>query len=163
MPQRMCHMPRKFEATEEQRKMVRVLAGYGLKQEQIAVLVGIKSTATLRKHFADELVRGPIEAQHNVRRTLYKLATSGRNPGVTMYWLKRWAGWSEQGRRPEPISPDEGGHTWRVTVYQPPRRPEQEQQLQAAPSDADPSTSEWEDWAEDTRPGDVPDRSSRSG
>jgi hypothetical protein len=34
--------------------MVRALAGYGLKQKQIAVLVGIKSTATLRKHFPDE-------------------------------------------------------------------------------------------------------------
>ena len=89
-------MPRKFEASDEQRQRVRALAGYGLKQEQIAVLVGVKSTATLRKHFHPELVRGPIEAQHNVRRTLFKLATSGRNPGVTMYWLKRWGGWRKR-------------------------------------------------------------------
>ncbi|MBV8812373.1 MAG: hypothetical protein JO033_27190 [Acidobacteriaceae bacterium] len=95
-------MPRKFEPTEEQRKMVRALAGYGMIQAQIATLVGVSSTATLRQHFHDELVRGPIEAQVNVRRTLFKLATSGRNPGVTMYWLKRWAGGVKQAKGPNP-------------------------------------------------------------
>jgi hypothetical protein len=153
-------MPRKFEATEEQRKMVRALAGYGLKQEQIAVLVGIKSTATLRKHFADELVLGPIEAQHNVRRTLFKLATSGRNPSVTMYWLKRWAGWSEKGKRPEPVDSDPGEHTWRIRVYQPPRAPAQEQQLQQALSQCD---AERDDWEDDSGSGQLSDRSPPSG
>lgn len=153
-------MPRKFAASDEQRQMVRALAGYGLKQEQIAVLVGVKSTATLRKHFHHELVRGPIEAQHNVRRTLFKLATSGRNPGVTMYWLKRWGGWSEKGKTPEPVEAGAAEHTWRITVYQPPRAPEPEQQLQQARSQSDAERDEWED---SSGPDHVPDRSPPSG
>jgi hypothetical protein len=143
-------MPRKFEATDEQRNKVRALAGYGLKQQQIAVLVGVRSTATLRKHFRDELVRGPIEAQHNVRRTLFKLATSGRNPGVTMYWLKRWGGWSEKGKPPEPVDSRPTEHTWRVRVYQPPRTPEQEQMLREALSGVSGPHSECDEWEEYT-------------
>ena len=149
-------MPRKFAASEEQRKMVRTLAAYGMKQEQIAVLVGVKSTATLRKHFHNELVLGPIEAQHNVRRTLFKLATSGRNPSVTMYWLKRWGGWSEKGKTPEPVKPGDGEHTWRITIYQPPRPREEEQQLRQALSQSDAERDEWEEYS---GPGQVPDRS----
>ena len=56
-------MPRSFVPTEEQRQKVKAMAGFGLKQEQIAVLLGLSSVATLRKHFRQELTRGPIEAK----------------------------------------------------------------------------------------------------
>src|SRR5690348_13907128 len=133
-PRRRCvPMPRpKFQPTDEQRRVVKSLAGYGLKQEQIASLLGLASTTTLRKYFRGELERGPVEAQANVRRTLFKLATSGRNPGATMYWLKTRARWSEKGKTPEPVETRAEETQWRVIVYQPPRAPDQ--QLWAAAS-----------------------------
>ena len=152
-------MPRKFEPSPEQRSKVRALAGYGLKHEQIAALVGVRSTATLRKHFRHELVRGPVEAQVNVRRTLFKLATSGRNPNATMYWLKRWGKWSERGKTPEPIDSRPIEDTFIVTVYQPPRTPEHEQLLREALLQVGGGNSEPEEWEEYRGEGHVTDRS----
>ena len=147
-------MPRlKFQPTDEQRRMVKSLAGCGLKQEHIASLLGLASTTTLRKHFREELERGPVEPHANVRRTLFKLATSGRNPGATMYWLKTRARWSEKGKTPEPldIRPDEA--QWRVTVYQPPRAPEHAQLREATsrPAGSDCPSEQWEE-ADDSSP-----------
>jgi hypothetical protein len=148
-------MPRlKFQPTDEQRRMVKSLAGCGLKQEHIAPLLGLASTTTLRKYFREELERGPVEAHANVRRTLFKLATSGRNPGATMYWLKTRARWSEKGKTPEPVDTRPGEARWRVTVYQPPRAPEHDQQLQEATSrrgGSDGRSAEWEE-ADDSSP-----------
>jgi hypothetical protein len=44
-------MPRSFVPTDEERQKVKSMAGFGLKHEQIATLMGIGSAATLRKHF----------------------------------------------------------------------------------------------------------------
>ena len=139
-------MPRSFVPTEEQRQKVKAMAGFGLKQEQIAILLELSSVATLRKHFRQELTRGPIEAKVNVRKTLFKMATSGRNPGATMYWLKTRAGWSEKGKTPEPVEPRPEKCTWVVTVHQPPRPPEEEQQLREAVQAFGGATPEWEEW-----------------
>src|SRR3954453_12264930 len=95
-------MPRSFVPTDEQRRRVKMLASLGQRQEQIALVVGIGSTTTLRKHFREELTRGPAEAMANVRNTRFQMATSGKHPAATMFWLKTRARWSEQGREPEP-------------------------------------------------------------
>ena len=144
-------MSRSFVPTEEQRQQVKSLAGYGMKQDEIASLIGLASTTTLRKHFREELTRGPIEAQANVRTTLLRLARSGRNPGVTMYWLKRFAGWSEKGKAPEPTESGPLQARWIVRVYQPPRPPETEQQVQEAMRGLRGASSGWqecEEWEE---------------
>jgi hypothetical protein len=94
-------MPSRFVPTEEQRGQVKMLAGLGIKQAEIAKLVGLHSAATLRKHFRTELLAGPMAMAVKVRRTLYEMATSGRNQAATMFWLKTRAGWSEKGREPE--------------------------------------------------------------
>src|SRR3954453_13917745 len=88
-------MPRSFVPTDEQRRRVKMLASLGQRQEQIALVVGIGSTTTLRKHFREELTRGPAEAMANVRKTLFQMATSGKHPAATMFWLKTRARWSE--------------------------------------------------------------------
>ena len=135
--------------------MVKSLAGCGLKQEHIAPLLGLASTTTLRKYFREELERGPVEAQANVRRTLFKLATSGRNPAATMYWLKTRARWSEKGKTPEPVDTRPEKVQWRVTVHQPPRAPEHEQQLWGAASrlgGSDGQSGEWEEADDSSRP-----------
>jgi hypothetical protein len=139
-------MPRSFVPTDEERQKVKSMAGFGLKHEQIAILIGLGSAATLRKHFRKELTLGPIEAQATVRKTLFKLATSGRNPGATMYWLKTRARWSEKGKTPEPVEVRAQTCTWTISVYQPPRTPEQEQKLQEALSGLHGSSGESAEW-----------------
>ena len=52
----------RFKVTTENRKTVRALAGYGMTHEQIAQIIGIRSTKTLRKHFRLELDMGSAEA-----------------------------------------------------------------------------------------------------
>ncbi len=95
-------MPRSFVPTDEQRRRVKMLASLGQRHEHIAMVVGIRSTTTLGKHFREERTRGPAEAMANVRKTLFQMATSGKHPAATMFWLKTRARWSEQGREPEP-------------------------------------------------------------
>ena len=85
----------RFRVSEEKRATVRALAGYGLKHEQIAQLIGIRSPKTLRKYFYHELASGTAEANAQVAQTLYKMATSGSDTGATIFWLKTRARWSE--------------------------------------------------------------------
>ena len=122
------------------------MAGFGLMHEQMATLMGLGSAITLRKHFPQELTRGPIEANANVRKTLFKMAKSGRNPGATMYWLKMQARWNEKGTKSEPVENRPKNSTWFVSVYQPPRPPEEEQQLREAAQVLGGALSEREEW-----------------
>jgi hypothetical protein len=120
----------KFRATDEQRQKVRALAGYGLPHKQIATLLEVGSVDTLRKYFHEELRLGPIEAQSNVRSTLFRLACSGRNQTATMFWMKTRAGWSEQGKVEEGEAPSH--IVWEIREYQPPRSPEDQKLLEEA-------------------------------
>ncbi|MEA3075031.1 MAG: hypothetical protein QOD29_6477 [Alphaproteobacteria bacterium] len=124
-------MPRsRFKPTDEQRQKVRALAGFGLSHKQIATVVEVGSVDTLRKYFAEELTLGPLEAQSNVMRTLFRLASSGRNPAATMFWLKTRADWSEQGKVEKREAPSH--IVWEIREYQPPRSPEQQKQVEEA-------------------------------
>jgi hypothetical protein len=56
-------MPRpSFKATDEQKRIVKTMAGLGTPHEDIAVVIGI-TAKTLRKHFRQELTLGAIEGQ----------------------------------------------------------------------------------------------------
>src|SRR3954451_25061717 len=88
-------MPRrKFEPTEELRQKVKSLVGFGVAQKEICALIGLRSVNTLRRHFREELSRGPLEALAKVQQTAFRLATSGRNPRMTRRWLERRARWA---------------------------------------------------------------------
>ena len=113
-------MPRiKFEPTDELRARVKSLVGFGVPQQQICTLIGIQSMKTLRKYFRSELARGEVEALAKVQQTAFRLATSGRNPRMTMQWLKRRAKWAP-GMRSRPQPGEVQHHKWTVEVYQPP-------------------------------------------
>ena len=75
--------------TEEQRRKVRALAGFGVRQEDICAIMGLRSTKTLQKRFRRELELGVVEARAKVAQAAFKLATSGRDPASTMFWLER--------------------------------------------------------------------------
>jgi hypothetical protein len=83
-----------FEPTDEQRKVVRAMAGYGVPQADIGKVIGCHAE-TLRKHFREELDKAEIEANSQVAQTAYQMATSGRVPAATFFWLKCRAGWKE--------------------------------------------------------------------
>jgi hypothetical protein len=143
-------MPRhKFQVTEDHRQRVKSLAGYGMRHEQIAFMLGLRSTTMLHKHFGQELVIGPAEAKSNVLNVLFRRAISGRDPASTMFWLKTRAGWSEKGNRPEtPLRYER--RDWIIEEYQPPTPAEHQstvdeavRRLQAAGGGA------WQEWEGD--------------
>ena len=76
-----------FEPTEEQRKTVRAMSGFGIPQDDIATLLEIDAK-TLRKHFRRELDRGMVEATAKVARSLFLMATQGKNVAAAMFWMK---------------------------------------------------------------------------
>jgi hypothetical protein len=89
-------MPRpKFISTEERRRTVRSMAGYGMTQQDIATSLGLRSTKTLRKHFRKELDGGMVDAKAQVLQTLYHMAKSGKHPAATIFWVKTRLGWRE--------------------------------------------------------------------
>ena len=90
-------MPRpKLNPTEEQRRKVKALSAFGTAHEKIAEAIGIHSPKTLRKHFRKELDLGATEANAKVATTMFQMATSGKFPSATMFWLKCRAGWKER-------------------------------------------------------------------
>ena len=83
-----------FEPTDEQRRTVRALSGYGVPHDGIAIHLSI-DPKTLRKHFGDELDRGSVEATAKVAQTLFQLATVDKNVAAVIFWMKARAGWRE--------------------------------------------------------------------
>lgn len=84
-----------YQPTEEQRRTVRAMSGYGIPQTDIATILEIDAK-TLRKHFRRELDRGSIEATTKVAQTLFSMATSGQNTAAAIFWMKARAGWREK-------------------------------------------------------------------
>ena len=84
-----------FAPTDEQRRMVKGMAGLGVPQEGIAVLIDV-DPKTLRKYFAPELERGSVEATAKVAQSLFQMATSGQNVAAAIFWMKARAGWREK-------------------------------------------------------------------
>ena len=84
-----------FQPTEEQRRMVKAMSGFGVPHDDIATLVDI-DPKTLRKYFRVELDRGSIEATAKVGQSLFRMATEGGNVAAAIFWMKARAGWREK-------------------------------------------------------------------
>jgi hypothetical protein len=85
----------KTRPTEENRRTVKAMAGFGVPHEQIATFLRIDAK-TLRKHYRDELDRGMVEANVKVAQTLFQLATADKNVAAAIFWMKARAGWREK-------------------------------------------------------------------
>jgi hypothetical protein len=85
----------RFEPTDEQRRTVRAMSGYGVPQDDIATLLEI-DPKTLRKHFRRELERGSIEATAKVGQSLFRMTTEGGSVAAAIFWMKARAGWREK-------------------------------------------------------------------
>ena len=59
-----------LEPTDEQRRLVRTLAGFGVPQDDIAKHLDV-DPKTLRKHFRPDIDRGALEANAKVAQSLF--------------------------------------------------------------------------------------------
>jgi len=91
----------RHEPTENGRKSVEAMAGFGIPEEDIARVIGI-SAKTLREHYRDELDLGHVKANTRVAQNLFSIATGAGAGAVTaaIFWLKVRAGWSEYAPAP---------------------------------------------------------------
>lgn len=80
--------------TDDQRKTVKAMVGYGILQTDIAIVIGI-DPKTLRLHYAREIARGAIEANAAVAQSLFQAATKGKNMTAAIWWTKTRMGWKE--------------------------------------------------------------------
>jgi hypothetical protein len=92
-----------FVVNEALRGQVRHLAGVGVRQEDIARIIGC-SAKTLRKRCRADLDRGVAEANATMSGYLFAAAKAG-NVTAQIFWLKTRAHWRE---RPTPDSPAPG-------------------------------------------------------
>lgn len=114
-----------YVPTDKERAQVRLLAAMGVRDYEIAKVIGI-SHPTLGKHFWQELEVAHIEANAKVAQSLFKQAT-GEKPNVTaaIFWLKCRAGWREDaelGKKEQVMAASEGaarGTTWESLLYVP--------------------------------------------
>lgn len=84
-----------FKPTDKQRSEVKLLAGYGIPQDEIAQHIGI-DPKTLRKYFSEELAAGALQADIAVIRNLHRLASKSDNPAAGIFWAKTRRGWREK-------------------------------------------------------------------
>lgn len=80
--------------TTEMRAQVEALSGYGVRQDEIALYLGI-DPKTLRNYYRDQLDKGTTKANVAVARSLHKQAVDG-NVAASIFWLKARAGWREK-------------------------------------------------------------------
>ena len=80
--------------TSESRAQVEALAGYGVRQDEIAMYLDI-DPKTLRSHYREQLDKGVVKANVSVARSLHKQAVEG-NVAAAIFWLKSRAGFREK-------------------------------------------------------------------
>ena len=93
----------RFKPTDEQRRFVETMSGYGVPEDEIAALLRAKGIdpKTLRKYFRLELDMGEIKAIARVAQVCYEMANSGTCIAATIFWLKTDAVWRARERERE--------------------------------------------------------------
>ena len=85
----------KYVATENHRRQVLTMAGFGIKHADIARVMRCDAK-TLRKFYRDELDTGMTEANVRVAQSLFEMATKHKIPAAAIFWLKARAGWRDR-------------------------------------------------------------------
>jgi hypothetical protein len=91
-----------------QRRQVKDMAGLGLRQTHIALIMGM-TPKSLRRHFRKELDSGCALNDRDVLQSLFEMATSRRHSAATIFWVKTRCPFdrldSPEARRASPSSP----------------------------------------------------------
>jgi hypothetical protein len=90
-----------FVVNDALREKVRYLAGLGVRQEDIAKIIGC-APKTLRKRLRDELDRGVAEANATISGYLFAAAKAGSIAAI-IFWLKTRAHWRERMVADDPV------------------------------------------------------------
>ena len=106
-----------FVVDDAMRERVRYLAGVGVRQDDIAKIIGC-APKTLRKRFRDELDRGVAEANATVSGYLFAAAKAGNIPAI-IFWLKTRAQWREEPALGSPLPGPEPEGTSEVVLVLP--------------------------------------------
>jgi len=85
--------PQPWKPTDEERKRIRMYAGLGITQEQIATLIG-KCVDTLAERCREDLDAGAAEAKAKVGGAIVKAALNG-NMTAAIFYAKTQMGWKE--------------------------------------------------------------------
>jgi hypothetical protein len=88
------HSGRLYQPTPESRRHVMTMAGFGIRQDEIATMLEIDKK-TLHKHFRRELDTGMIQANVRVAQALYTNAVTHNNVAAQIWWTKTRMGWKE--------------------------------------------------------------------
>jgi hypothetical protein len=120
-----------FVVNEAVHDKVRRLAGVGVRQDDIAKIIGC-APKTLRKQCRDDLDRGVAEANATVSGYLFAAAKAG-NVTAQIFWLKTRAHWREKSAPDDPPpGSDAGSNSQVVLLPDNSRDPELTQALQEA-------------------------------
>jgi hypothetical protein len=91
----------RFEPTDEERKQVEAMAGYGVGEAHIAALIrGGIGVSTLRERFKENLECGRAKAHAGIGKTLYQKAMGG-DVASLIWWSKTQMRWTEAPRQIE--------------------------------------------------------------
>jgi hypothetical protein len=82
----------KYVPTENHRRQVLTMAGFGIRQEEIARIL-LCDKKTLRKYYRYELDTGMTEANVRVVEALFTNATKHNNVAAQIWWTKARMGW----------------------------------------------------------------------
>ena len=77
------------------REQVRSLAARGVRQEDIAAIIGCRDAKTVRKYFRDQLDSGMADANAKVAGALFDKAIGG-DTAAQIFWMKARAHWREK-------------------------------------------------------------------
>src|SRR5438874_6899737 len=121
-----------FVVNETVREKVRHLAGVGVRQDDIAKIIGC-APKTLRKRCREDLDRGVAEANATVSGYLFAAAKAG-NVAAQIFWLKTRAYWREKPAPDDPVPGSGAAANSQVVLVLPDnsRDPELTQVLQEA-------------------------------
>jgi hypothetical protein len=106
-----------FLVNEAVREKVRHLAGVGVRQDDIARIIGC-APKTLRKRCRDDLDRGVAEANATVSGYLFAAAKAG-NVTAQIFWLKTRAHWRERAVPDHPAPDSDTGASPPVVLLMP--------------------------------------------
>lgn len=87
--------------TDKEIGMVESMAALGTTMEELAIVFKI-SKKTLERRMAvqpeiyDAFKSGKVAAKIKVRKAAYDMASSGRNPFMTQFWLRCQDGWKDR-------------------------------------------------------------------
>lgn len=74
---------------------IKALVACGVESDKIAMILDMTQGEFLTK-YGKYVATAEAEANATVAQTLFKLATSGKHPQASIFWMKARAGWDDK-------------------------------------------------------------------